>query len=867
MEEEELLKALKEAKPKLEKKYTVRISGCALRLAVHSVKYFNSVKLISEKSTFEKSVQILDGACGLVASKFRNCDHEIDFYEKAYQLRRALVELNELHRENYPVTQSWVNRLILERDIASLYMKDFLLRWKNVTSSSLFDCTTSNENQLNELITTPCSNSRVADDRFLDDIRGQIIELFQPILTVKPCHVAEVVSRLTDVPHTQILSYITSQMEKAMYMMGKRLVNQERVINEIFGTLGLHRDTVTRPRGLFLLLGYSGHGKTEIAKAVAEHWYCDASRLVEIDMSEYVVEESAACDLSERSKRNNQDLCLWKRLTSIVAKLPYSVILLDKIDKASSMVTKILHRISYGTTSDEDGKLVDFSKSIIFMTSCVGLVFPCKCYNRNQDLWKQFTRNPVEFFEAHDCILKEGGGGGGEGPVVDVRKVLGTDLLGYVDKTLIVERFNHLKTVMRLSLREVVRELTGERIVVQASDSALDALCARSTINCSVVSRGKAFRKSVLEHVIPQLPSAEGHNNVNVYIDTLVGTIELSFRFQSHEKGVDDWYFGLEAGTFHQFVVNLRKKVEAVSTICGLLCMSNYSGQHSAVIGPVLMHLVGRRELLTRSPFPNPPIDSAFEKKTLCNAAPDNLPTDEEKEKIINAWKILQELDSGVAKATSVIVDAVVKILDAPLESDNLPARHFLFEGLDHGAKSGLITCLNETLGDSLLTYVRLDTNSGEEVKNSLIEQVKESPCMVLLFDGVEFYDDVLYTSLLQILDKGNLVDNEGFVVDFQRTIVVLTSELGNKKRIADWFDYERGVLLNMAVNQNVKRYRTELFNRMDEMVIFDPLLPEHGRIRRITKSNLCYPMSLYTVYWRGDDPFSPIRLSNFVEM
>ncbi|KAL7103542.1 hypothetical protein ACP275_08G186300 [Erythranthe tilingii] len=703
-----------------------------------------------------------------------------------------------------------------------------------------------NESRLKELIAAPCSGVAVA--RFLDDIGPLLIELFQSLLTVEACHVAEVVSSLTDVPSTHILSYNTNQKEKAIYMMSKRLVNQEWVINEIFETLALQEKTITsRPRGLFLLLGFSGAGKTEIAKDFAQHWYCDASRLVEIDMSEYDL-EPAACDSSKWSKRKHKKM--WNRLAEIVGKRPYSVILLDKVDKASSIVTKILLRVLHGTTSDAKGNLVDFSKCIIFMTSSVGsdqLILSCTCYNRNQDLWEKYRSNPAEFFKNHDCIIK---GSGCERLLVEVKKVFSSDLLYSLDKILVVENFQNLKSVMRLSLREIVREFTGERIVLQISDSAVHALSV-------ITSPNYPFRKAVLEHIIPQLSSAEGHKKADVYIDTFIGTNELSFRFQSHEKDVDDWYFGQEAGTFDQLIANLRKKAKAVSMIfdlrSDLLNISDNSGQNPSMVQKLLHQLVQCNEMLTSSPLPIQPIEFACEKRISCNVVPGNLPTDEQKEKIVNACKRLQEIDSGIAKAASVIVDVFIKIIDAPFVSDNFPDKHFVFEGLDHDSKPGLVSCITDTIGDSFFTYVKLDTNSGEEVKNYLIEKVKETPCMVLLFDGVEFYDNVFYESLLQILDKGTLVDSEGLIVDFRRTTVILSSEAANKSRLADWFNYEHDVLINMAVNQNVNRYRTELFNWIDEMIIFDPLLPENRRILRFSKSDIRFSQLLFHVYWHRE--------------
>lgn len=86
------------------------------------------------------------------------------------------------------------------------------------------------------------------------------------------------------------------------YKIKQRVTNQEHVIDEIFEVVGSEKCMTMRPRGSILLLGPSSVGKREIAKAIAEHWYCDISRLVEIDMSEYKVPhlESETFDISQR---------------------------------------------------------------------------------------------------------------------------------------------------------------------------------------------------------------------------------------------------------------------------------------------------------------------------------------------------------------------------------------------------------------------------------------------------------------------------------------------------------------------------------------------------------------------------------------
>ncbi|GFP80460.1 chaperone protein clpb1, partial [Phtheirospermum japonicum] len=486
------------------------------------------------------------------------------FYDKSYQLRWALVELIELYRDNHPDSQYWVDRLRLERDRASIFMYDFLNRWEFVVRSSAgFGILTRKCAEKLPIVVKENACPDVA--QFLDDIHGQLIRRLGCLLTVEACHVAEVVSNLTDVPPTQILPSINDQkQQEAMHMMNQRLVNQEHVIREVLETLvSPKRRSNTLPRGSFLLLGPSGVGKTEIAKAVAEQWYCDASRLVEIDLSDYV--EPAACDLSEWS--NGKHEALWSRLTEVVAKRPYSVILMDKIDKASPSVTRVLLEVlSNEAPIDLDGNPADFSNSIIFMTSSVGsnqLALLCKCHNPNKDLWIQFVRNPLEFRKTHDCTLE----GSGPGRALTEARCFFTDeLLNSVDKVLVVERFRNYKAVFRLLLREIVRELTGQRFVVHASDAALNSLFGKS-LNHYLEEGGKSFKQLLLEHVIPHLPAAEDLKNVVLYVDTLVGTRELSFRLEKLEPYVDDWYFKLKDGTFDKSITNLRIKLEAVRRI------------------------------------------------------------------------------------------------------------------------------------------------------------------------------------------------------------------------------------------------------------------------------------------------------------
>ncbi|KAL7142664.1 hypothetical protein ABFS83_08G139200 [Erythranthe nasuta] len=806
---------LGEAKPKLERKYSVRISARAL-------KSFDSM-LIPEDTAPQ---DLLEGACKMVMENFRNYAHNLDskFNEKAYELRRAIVELVELYRSGHPDSKFWVARLRGERDSASLYMNWLLYTWDFGLDGTLNLETVAKLKLLNESTLDEPSPFKEASDvaRFLDDVQDQLLYRFRSLLTVDDRHVHEVLSKLTDVPLTQIVTSVDNHYKKmAISMTNNRVVDQKRVINEIFETLASERRTTMRPMGSFLLLGPSRVGKKEIAKAVARHWYCDESRLVEIDMAEYVEPPVESAEGSKRIRRY-----VWNQLIDAVKKRPYSVIVLDKIDKASSsVITDLLKVLTCGATSDFEGRTVDFSKSIIFVTSSVGsdqIELPCTCYD---DLPKQSRPKILEFHMAHRCPLKYNVT---ERVINEAKETLSSDLIGSLDKVLVVKRFRNQRAVGRLILRETVKEVYGERLVVHASNEAINSLFSKALT--LYLKDGKTFRQVLLEDVIPQIPDTT--EILNVCVDTLAGTRQFSFRFQTHGQNAGDCYFKLKDGTFDNFTAELKARVEAACRLFDLRseCLRLFQSDQSLYELKKLV-LDARNEFETCYKYQDTEtlLSCIFKKITSCKG---KLPKEEEKERFKKHRIELKGKNSGIAKATRTILGALMETSDdASLKSRNLPPRHYFFVGLNDDAKAGLISSLNRFLGELFFVYVKLDNNSrGEEVKEFLVDQVRLRPCLVVMLDGVEFADEVLYTSLLEILDKGTVDDS----VEFRRTILILTSNAENKWFIAvsAMFNHRRDLISEIAMNQNQnqKRFRTELLYRVKRVVFFDPL-SEHGGV------------------------------------
>ncbi|KAL3644021.1 hypothetical protein CASFOL_011953 [Castilleja foliolosa] len=604
---------VKEEKLKLEDRYNVQITDAAFDMAVQGLKTFDS-KLIFDDASPKKAMEILDGACKLVLERFRNCEYETSFYEEAHQLRWDLVELIEIYRGTPNTnTRKWVTRLRWERDCESIFMNEFLCRWKHVVGSP-GGCHFLNQEFVQQLSLFKETNNKINDNndgdgddgfsqksrlddvtRFINVIRSKLVSSFDHLLTVTSSHVAEVASKMSDIPLKRfLLPHNDNKKLKAKYMTNLRVLEQELVVYDIYETLASStrlNSSITHPRGSFLLLGQSGAGKTEVAKAVAKHWYCDASRLVEIDVS----------DLADES-------VFWRRLSEVVEKRPYSIIVLDKIDKASESVTRALVDV-LSKKVPRPSSDVDLSNSIIFMTSDVGsdqLALVCKCHRKDEETHKLFLLNPVKFLKAHDCTLK---GSGPERALIQARKVLSGDVLDSVDKVLFVDqRFVNDKNVCRVLLREIVREIYGQRLVVHVSDRALDFLVNK--IRTQVCEEaGKVLKKMLLEQVIQWLPARQNLNNVVVYVDKHDGTTKVSFSFHSHKQSVDDWYFKLKDGTFDRLMANLRAKVESSCRIFELrseyvgLLESNDIGSSKVLADKIFS------DILKWSPFQETPSD------------------------------------------------------------------------------------------------------------------------------------------------------------------------------------------------------------------------------------------------------------------
>ena len=207
----------------------------------------------------------------------------------------------------------------------------------------------------------------------LDELTRQQAAIKDPIITesVTPEDIAEVVARWTGIPVNRMLESEKEKLLKMESVLHKRVVGQDKAISAVSDAVRRSRAGLSnehRPIGSFLFLGTTGVGKTELAKALAEFLFNDESMMTRIDMSEY--QESHTVSRLIGAPPGYVGYDEGGQLTEAVRRKPYSVVLLDEIEKAHPDVFNILLQVlDDGRLTDNKGRTVDFKNTILIMTS------------------------------------------------------------------------------------------------------------------------------------------------------------------------------------------------------------------------------------------------------------------------------------------------------------------------------------------------------------------------------------------------------------------------------------------------------------------------------------------------------------------
>src|SRR5688572_2677351 len=277
--------------------------------------------------------------------------------------------------------------------------------------------------------------------------------------------IADIVSMWTGIPVFKLTEAESARLVRMEDELHKRLVGQEEAIIAVSKSIRRARAGIKdpkRPTGSFIFLGPSGVGKTELARTLAEFLFGDEDAMIQVDMSEYMEKHSVSRLVGSPPGYVGYDE--GGQLTEAVRRKPYSVLLLDEIEKAHPDVFNILLQIlEEGKLTDSQGRKVDFRNAIVIMTSNIGAGQIAK----NQTLGFSIgDEQGLSYDEMKGRVTGE------------LKKVFRPELLNRIDEIIVFHKLekSEILTIVDLQLKRLREQMAGYEVAIELTDGAKDVL-------------------------------------------------------------------------------------------------------------------------------------------------------------------------------------------------------------------------------------------------------------------------------------------------------------------------------------------------------------------------------------------------------
>jgi ATP-dependent Clp protease ATP-binding subunit ClpB len=329
--------------------------------------------------------------------------------------------------------------------------------------------------------------------------------------------IAEVVAKWTGIPVNKMMQSEREKLLKLEDVLHKRVVGQEEAIVAVSDAIRRSRaglQDAKKPIGSFLFLGTTGVGKTELAKTLAAYLFDDENAITRIDMSEYQERHSVSRLVGAPPGYVGYDE--GGQLTEAVRRKPYSVILLDEIEKAHPDTFNILLQVlDEGRLTDNKGRVADFKNSIIIMTSNMGSHIIQEKFEDAKDLESASEAARVEVMGL-------------------LRKTIRPEFLNRIDDIIMFTPLSKsdIKDIVGLQLANLKKMLTKQNITLDATEEAIDYLAAKGfdpQYGARPVKR--LIQKEVLNNLSKELLSGRITSDSIVLLDSFDD--QLVFRNQN----------------------------------------------------------------------------------------------------------------------------------------------------------------------------------------------------------------------------------------------------------------------------------------------------------------------------------------------
>ena len=528
-----ILRGLKE---KYENHHRVKIEDDALIAAVNL-----SHRYITNRFLPDKAIDLVDEAASKLRLEMNSVPEPIA--ELNSDIRQLEIEKEAIKREGTSLKSEKIEKELAEK----LSEKEGLMKRWNDEKGILSGLQEARQKIEDYKIESQAAEragdyGKVAELRYgkiaevqkkIDELTKKQAEIKDPIVTeaVTPQDIAEVVAKWTGIPVQKMLESEKEKLLRIESELHKRVVGQEQAIQAVADAVRRSRAGLSnekRPIGSFLFMGTTGVGKTELAKALAEFLFNDENMITRIDMSEYQERHTVSRLVGAPPGYVGYDE--GGQLTEAVRRKPYSVILLDEIEKAHPDVFNVLLQVlDDGRLTDNKGRTVDFKNTILIMTSNVGSDI-IQGYMDRLPAVGQPGADPAEEIRAiatrrellDECKNK----------VMDVLKTtVRPEFLNRIDEIIMFDPLtqNDIREILHIQMKQLQNRLADEGVTIEFTKAFEDHMV---TTGYDPAYGARPIKRLMQRELVNQLAKAilsgTVHKDSVIEVDAVGGQIVLN---------------------------------------------------------------------------------------------------------------------------------------------------------------------------------------------------------------------------------------------------------------------------------------------------------------------------------------------------